>query len=85
MEDQGLDGNIASRNLWFDGDWTTSLWNNVTEALHTWTLGTRLPQASASPLDWDTVMKFDSSQIQIGTTQAASGTPQKDTTYLNPK
>ena len=31
MEDQGLDGNIASRDLWFDGDWTTNLWNNVTE------------------------------------------------------
>ena len=84
MEDQGLDGNIASRNLWFDGDWTTSLWNNVTEALHTWTLGTRLPQASASPLDWDTVMKFDSSQIQIGTNPAASGTPQKDSSFFIP-
>jgi len=84
MEDQGLDGNIASRDLWFDGNWTTNLWNNVTEALHTWTLGTRLPQASASPLDWDTVMKFDSSQIQVGTNPVASGTPQKDSSFFIP-
>ena len=84
MEDQGLDGNIASRDLWFDGDWTTNLWNNVTETLHTWALGTRLPEDSTNSLEWDTVAKFDSGQIQFGTNPVPAGLPSNNSSWFIP-
>lgn len=84
MEEAGEDGNIASRDLWFDGNWKTNLWNNVTETLHDWTLATRLPSNSTGSLEWDTVMKFDSSQLQFGTNPIPTGLPTNDSSWYIP-